>query len=86
MKKMKMRVSTSTYPASKVPALYVHSNQQTMISSLLTIYDLYLSEAKDCVKCDIVATTVMSFTRLTAIALLDANNIKLHTAGMMRYG
>ena len=83
---MNMRVSTSTYPASKVPVLYVHNNQQTMISSLLTIYDLYLSEAKDCVKCDIVATIVISFARSTVIALFDANNIKLHTAGMMRYG
>jgi hypothetical protein len=58
-----------------------------MISSL-TIYDLNLSLAKeDCrVKCDILATTVMSFARLTAIALFDTSNIKLHTAGMMRYG
>ena len=27
----------------------------------------------------------MSFARTTAIALFDANNIKLHTAGMMNY-
>jgi hypothetical protein len=87
MKKMKMRVSpTSMHPANTVPALYVHSNQQqTMISSLLTIHNLYLSQAKNCVKIDIVATTAMSFARSTAIALFDANNIKLHTAGMMRY-
>ena len=33
----------------------------------------------------LVAATVMSFTRTTAIALFDADNIKLHTAGMMNY-
>ena len=77
-------MSVNTYPASKVRVLKVNSKYQTMISSL-NIYDLNLSQAKDCVKCDILTITVMSFARLAMIALFDSNNIKLHTAGMMRY-
>ena len=74
-------VRFNKYPASKVNS----QQEQTMISSL-TIYDLNLSQAKDCVKCNILTTTVMSFARLTVIALFDSNNVKLHTAGMIRYG
>ena len=56
-----------------------------MHSSPTIIDDLNLLLAKDCIKCDIVATTAMSFARTTAIVLFDVNNIKLHTAGMMNY-
>ena len=81
--------SVNKYVPSKQSTSTVRTQQSTAdndLASSLTIYDLYLSEAKDSVKFDIVATTVMSFARSTAIALFDANNIKLHTAGMMRYG
>jgi hypothetical protein len=48
--------------------------------SSLTIDDLILLYARDSFKCDIVATTAMSFARTTVIALFDVNNIKLHTS------
>ena len=79
--------SVNKYVPSKQSTSTVRTQQSDNdLASSLTIYDLYLSEAKDSVKFDIVATTVMSFARSTAIALFDANNIKLHTTGIMRYG
>ena len=55
--------SVNKYVPSKQSTSTVRTQQSTAdndLASSLTIYDLYLSEAKDSVKFDIVATTVMS--------------------------